>query len=77
MIEPLPRQQYGYQVRVKGCLSDEIIECLDCLGECDQTLGETILTLFPADQAALYGLINRLRDMALTTVSVNPIEHHE
>ncbi len=77
MVEPPACPQHGYQVRVKGCLSAEIIERLDCRGVCDFTLGETILTLFPADQAALYGLMNRLRDLALTLVSVSPIEQHE
>jgi hypothetical protein len=35
--------------------------------------GETILTGDVADQAALYGLLARLRDLGLALVSVKPL----
>jgi hypothetical protein len=35
---------------------------------------ETVLTGAVADQAALYGLLARLRDLGLSLVSVNPAE---
>ena len=36
--------------------------------------GETVLTGPVADQAALYGVLNRLRDLGLPLLSVNRIE---
>lgn len=35
---------------------------------------QTIIRGYVRDQAALYGLINRVRDLGLTLVSVNPVD---
>ncbi len=60
----------GYQVRVKGCLSEVFLAWRDLAGSYDPQSDETLLLLATADQAALYGLLNRLRDLGLTLVSV-------
>ena len=36
--------------------------------------GETVLTGEVVDQAALYGLISKVRDLHLTLISVSPLE---
>ena len=62
-----------YQIRVKGHLG---AEWADWLGSLTLTLdenGETILTTPALDQAALHGLLKKVRDLGLTLVSVNPI----
>jgi hypothetical protein len=60
----------GYQVRVKGCLSEEFLDWLNLSGNYDPQSDETLLLFATPDQAALYGLLNRLRDLGLTLISV-------
>ena len=60
----------GYQVRVKSCLSEDLLAWLELTGNYDPQLDETLLLVATTDQAALYGLLNRLRDLGLTLVSV-------
>ncbi len=60
----------SYQVRVKGCLSEAFLAWLDLAGSYDPQSDETLLLVATTDQAALYGLLNRLRDLGLTLVSV-------
>jgi len=67
----------GYQVRVKGCLSEAFLAWLDLSGKYNPQLDETLLLFATSDQAALYGLLNRLRDLGLTLISVEsqPIQN--
>lgn len=60
----------GYQVRVKGCLSEDFLAWLDLTGNYDRQLDETLLFVATTDQAVLYGLLNRLRDLGLILISV-------
>ena len=64
------KQTDSYQVRVKGCLSEDLLAWLDLTGKYDPQLDETLLSVATTDQAALYGLLNRLRDLGLTLISV-------
>ncbi len=57
-------------MRVKGCLSEAILAWLELSGSYDPQADETLLLVATPDQAALYGLLNRLRDLGLTLVSV-------
>ena len=62
-----------YEIRVHGHLSPEwaaVFEGMEitCLSD-----GDTALTGLVPDQAALYGLLLRLRDLGLTLVSINPV----
>jgi hypothetical protein len=61
----------GYQVRVKGCLSEDLLAWLDLPGSYDPQADETLLSVATTDQAALYGILNRLRDLGLTLISVD------
>ncbi len=60
----------GYRVRVKGCLSEDLLAWLDLTGKYDPQLDVTLLLVATTDQAALYGLLNRLRDLGLTLISI-------
>jgi hypothetical protein len=60
----------SYQVSVKGCLSEDLLAWLDLPGRYDPQADETVLLAATTDQAALYGLLNRLRDLGLTLISV-------
>ena len=60
-----------YEIRLKGELNDR---WADWLGEVTITLeedGNTLLTCQVIDQAALHGLLKRVRDIGMTLVSVN------
>ena len=67
----------GYQVRVKGCLSEEFLAWIDLSGSYDPQSDETLFVIAMPDQAALYGLLNRLHDLGLTLISVEsqPIQN--
>jgi len=60
----------GYQVRVKGYLSEDFLAWVDLSGSYDPQLDETVLSMTTTDQAALYGLLNRLRDLGIILISV-------
>ena len=62
-----------YEIRVQGHLRPEWTVWFDGLAVQLQA-GETVLTGPVADQAALYGLLKRVRDLGLPLLSVNPIE---
>lgn len=66
--------EQGYQVRVKGCLSSDFLAWLDLGGCYDPEADETLLWVATTDQAALYGLLNWLRDLGLTLIAVKT--HH-
>lgn len=70
---PEPEQaRSGYRVRVKGCLGADFLAWLDFPGEANPDLDETTLWIATTDQAALYGSLNRLRDLGLTLIAVEP-----
>jgi len=59
------------EVRVKGRIQERWSEWLGDVMISHTDQGETVLTGSVADQAALYGLIAKLRDLGLPLVSVN------
>jgi hypothetical protein len=64
------------QIRVKGHLypSDRWAEWFGGLTIENQPDGEALLSGLLPDQAALHGVLNRIRDLGLTLVSVNCVE---
>jgi len=62
------------QIRVKGHLSDRWVEWFGGLTIENQPSGETVLSGPLPDQSALYGILNRIRDLGLILVSVNCVE---
>jgi hypothetical protein len=70
----LPRDQAFYEVRIKGHLDSHWSEWFDGLALTHEERGETILSGPVPDQAALYGLLNKIRDLGLPLLSVNLVE---
>lgn len=70
-------QQRVYHIRVKGILDSKWSDWLDGLAILPQANGETLITGSVTDQAALYGLLNKLRDIGLTLLSINSLEVEE
>jgi len=58
------------EIRVKGRLDARWSEWLEGLGIRHTPQGETVLTGPLLDQAALYGLMSKLRDLGLTLTLV-------
>jgi hypothetical protein len=65
------------EMRVKGCINKQWSEWFGGLAISHSDLGETVLTGVVADQAALYGIISRLRDLGLQLTSVSSEEIEE
>lgn len=63
-----------YQIRVEGHLGHAMAGWFDGLSVALEDDGDTLLTLAVADQAALYGLLKRVRDLGVPLVSVNRLE---
>ena len=64
----------GYQICVKGHFDLTWADWFDGLTIYHAENGVTVLMGTVADQAALYGMLNKLSDLGMTLVSVNPVE---
>ncbi len=67
-------KQAIYQIRVKGNLDRKWSDWFDGLTIMPQADGETLLTGPVADQAALHGLLGKIRDLGLPLLSVKRVE---
>ena len=61
----------GYEIRLKGHLDDRWAEWFEGLTVTLEEDGDTLLTGPVIDQAALHGLLRKVRDLGLSLVSVN------
>ena len=66
-----------YQIRVEGHLDHQWADWFDGLTINLEDNGEMLLTGPVVDQAALFGLLKKVRDLGLTLISVNPINTSE
>jgi len=63
-----------YTIRVKGLLDPRWSDWFDGLTVTATGTGETVLSGLVADQSALHGLLERIRDLNLTLISVSQTE---
>jgi hypothetical protein len=63
-----------YRIRVKGHLRLEWSEWFDGMTITQEANGDTILSGPVVDQAALHGLLIKVRDLGLELISVDRIE---
>ena len=64
----------AYQIKLKGYLGSEWAEWFGCMSITLEDSGTTLLTSPMIDQAALHGLLKKVRDLGLRLISVNPID---
>jgi hypothetical protein len=72
------KDHYGpglYEIRLKGHLDGKWAAWFEGLTITLEEDGDTLLTGPVIDQAALHGLLKKVRDLGLPLVSVNPLEH--
>jgi len=63
-----------YQIRIQGHLGRQWTEWFDGLTITLEGNGDTLLTGLVVDQAALYGLLKKVRDLGLPLLSVICVE---
>jgi len=67
-------QRQCYEIRLKGHLDNQWTEWFEGLTITLEENGNTLLTGPVADQAALHGLLKKVRDLGMPLVSVRPVE---
>jgi hypothetical protein len=71
------RKAAVYRITVQGLLDQSWADWFDGLAVIPQTNGETLLSGRIADQAALHGLLARIRDLGLPLLSVRRADWEE
>ncbi len=66
-----------YQIRIKGHLDSQWTDWFEGLIITLEEDGDTLLTGPVADQAALHGLLKKVRDLGMPLLSVNRIRSCE
>jgi hypothetical protein len=69
-----PKQPMVYQIRLKGHLGCEWSDWFGGLTITLEDNGDTFLTGMVVDQAALHGLLRKVRDLGMPLLSVNQVE---
>jgi hypothetical protein len=69
-----PSKPVVYQIRIKGHLGREWTDWFEGLTITLEEDGNTLLTGPVVDQAALHGLLKKVRDLGMPLVSVSPVE---
>jgi hypothetical protein len=73
-LQPDPGQPPVYQIRIKGHLDSQWAVWFDGLTLTLEDNGDMLLTGPVVDQAALHGLLKKVRDLGMPLVSVSPVE---
>jgi hypothetical protein len=72
--KPEPIAPIVYQIRIKGHLDNQWTDWFGGMTITLEDNGDTVLTGPVVDQAALYGLIKKVRDLGMSLVSISPVE---
>ena len=69
-----PDQPVVYQIKIKGHLGPQWTEWFEGMAVTREENGDTLLTGPVVDQAALHGLLKKVRDLGLPLLSVIRVE---
>ena len=69
-----PNQPMIYQIRIRGHLDQQWTEWFEGLTITLEDNGDTLLTGPVVDQAALHGLLKKVRDLGMPLLSVDPVK---
>jgi hypothetical protein len=72
-----PGQPLVYQIRLRGHLGRQWTTWFGDLTITLEDNGDTLLTGPVADQAALHGLLRKVRDLGLSLLSVNSVKPNQ
>jgi hypothetical protein len=72
--ETNPNQQMIYQIRIKGHLDHRWRDWFEGMSITLEDIGDTLITGPVVDQAALHGLVKKVRDLGLPLISVNRVD---
>ena len=67
-------QPMVYQIRIKGHLGPQWKEWFEGLTITLEDNGDTLLSGPVVDQAALHGLLKKVRDLGIPLISVSPVD---
>ena len=73
---PLADAPAWYQIRVRGALDPHWSAWFDGMAIGHDASGDTLLVGWLADQAALYGVLYRIRDLGLMLLAVARLPEH-
>ena len=68
------KQQTIYQIRIRGLIGPQWSEWFDGMTVSPQENGDTLLIGAVRDQAALHGMLVRIRDMGVPLLSVKRVD---
>lgn len=72
--ETSPNQPMVYQIKIEGQLGHQWTDWFDGLTITLEDNGNTLITGPVIDQAALHGLLKKVRDLGTPLISVNRVE---
>jgi hypothetical protein len=76
-FEEIPSQNPYCEIRLKGHLDTRWADWFDGLIITQEENGDTLLSGPVIDQAALHGLLKKVRDLGMPLVSVNQVNRNE
>jgi len=78
-LEPksTPGQPALYQIRIKGHLGSQWTDWFDSMSITLEEGGDTLITGPVCDQAALHGLLKKVRDLGLPLISISQVHFNE
>jgi hypothetical protein len=68
-----PNQPMVYQIKINGHLGDQWADWFEGLTITPEEDGNTLLTGTVIDQAALHGLLKKVRDLGIPLLSINSV----